>query len=152
MGHFLKDLEASQEAVDAIMDYLTDKGHVPFELEGKEQKLGDIGLLQEDGSQFNIEVKYDMAARRSGNLCFEMTNGRKLTGIMTSKADAIYYVVPGKDKKDVYVFNPCKLRKYIQDPGNVKMVNGGDRRRFSLALVPIQKVLDDGLPSESFSV
>ena len=40
---FLKDLAASQVAVDAILDHLINRGFIAHELEGKrEQKNGDI--------------------------------------------------------------------------------------------------------------
>lgn len=155
MAHynFKKDLDQSKEAVDAILDYLIDSGYPAFELIGKvAQKSGDIGYLNTKKIQRNIEVKFDIMAEKTGNLCFEMSNGKKPTGIMATLADYVYYVVPNGNIKQVYVFTTSKLRNYIQQPGNARITNGGDRRRFSLALVPINKVVKDKLPRKMFEL
>lgn len=148
MGNFVRDLAMSKEAVNAIMDILRERGHNVKELPKERQKEGDIEV-DEDRT---IEVKFDMYAKRSGNLCFEMSNGKKPTGIMTTQADDVYYVVPNGVGKYVYTFDTEKLREYIQKPENVIMKNGGDKRKFSLALVPIEKILKDELPESVFKI
>jgi hypothetical protein len=91
-------------------------------------------------------------AKRTGNLCFEMSNGSRNTGIMETEADKVYYVVPGKGCKVVFVFDTEKLRSYITEPGNATIKNGGDKGKFVLALVSVTKVVGDGLPEEYFSI
>lgn len=154
MAHynFRRDLAASHEAVHAIVDKLTDEGLIARELPKEEQEFGDIGVLNAQGAEDFIEVKYDLYAKKSGNLCFEMSNGKKPTGIMTTKAHEVYYVVPNGTGKNVFVFETSALRAYIQQPQNVIIKKGGDRKRFDLALVPIQKILDDNLPSSTFKI
>lgn len=152
MGHFLSDLQRSRHAVNVLLQHYKAIGYVVRELEGKEeQKLGDLRLtIQEE--HINIEVKLDEMAGRTGNLCFEMSNGTKMTGIMTTQADKVYYVVPGKESAMVYVFDTQKLREFISEPSNVTIKNGGDKRKFVLALAKIQDVVDSGLPEEVFEV
>jgi hypothetical protein len=122
------------------------------ELEGREdQQYGDLRItLTED--HVNIEVKFDEMAAKTGNLCFEMSNGSKMTGIMATKADRVYYVVPNGDGATVYVFDTEKLRAFISDPANVTIKNGGDKRKFVLALAKATKVVEAGLPEEVFEI
>lgn len=148
MGNFRRDLAASHEAVEAIMEHLEEQGHKTEELPRERQGEGDIEV---DGSD-TIEVKYDLYAKRSGNLCFEMSNGKKPTGIMTTQANSVYYVVPNGTGKNVYAFETAALRKYIQQPENVTIKKGGDKKKFDLALVPITKILEDELPFEVFKI
>lgn len=154
MAHynFRKDLAASHEAVHAILDALQAQGHIARELPKEEQDFGDIGVLNGFGEEDFIEVKYDLYAKKSGNLCFEMSNGKKLTGIMVTKADNVYYVVPYEGGKKVFVFQTKALQSYIQNPSNVTMKKGGDRKRFDLALVSIEKIVTDGLPVLMFNI
>ena len=149
---FRKDLARSRDAVIAVLHHLIDDGRVAYELEGKEeQKRGDICLEGDDGA-LDIEVKYDIMAAETGNLCFEMSNGSKPTGIMITLADLIYYVVPRDGYKEVLVFKPCKLRKFIQDPSKVTIKNGGDKWKFILAIAPINDILEAGLAEETFRI
>jgi hypothetical protein len=151
---FQRDLVISQIAVDLLLDYLADvQGYNTLELEGIEaQKQGDI-TIEKGGVFTNIEVKYDMYAKRSGNLCFEMSNGKEMTGIMSTPAAKVYYVVPQEDRSHkVIVFNTEKLRAWIQDPTNVTVKNGGDKKKFVLALAKIEKIIEAGLPEEVFEI
>jgi len=150
---FKRDEDLGQQAVDAILDYLIDQGHTAFELEGKkDQKKGDICILRSDDSEFNIEVKHDVMAARTGNLCFEITNGRKLTGIMATKSDGVYYVVPRGNYKEVFAFNTDKLKKYLHLPGKAEVKNGGDRKKFMLALVCINQIIADEVAESIFRI
>jgi len=145
MGHFLSDLERSRVAVNLLMKRYRADGHVVREFETKEeQKLGDFRI----DDSFNVEVKFDEMAAKTGNFCFEMSNGSKMTGVMTTPADKIVYVLPDGDKYRAYVFNPTKLRAFITDAANVIIKNGGDRKKFVLALAKIAKVVDANLPEE----
>ena len=152
MGHFLSDLDRSRGAVNALMEHYKAIGHAIHELEGKdEQQYGDFRItIVED--HVNIEVKFDEMSAKTGNLCFEMSNGSKMTGIMATKADKVYYVVPNGTAGTVYVFDTQKLREFISDPANVTIKNGGDKRKFVLALAKITKVVEAGLPEEVFDL
>ncbi len=153
MGHFLSDLDKSCEAVDLVKKLLEDQGLQVRELEKAEQKMGDLEVKDAPNPGISyVEVKYDMRARRSGNLCFEMSNGTRETGIMETQADFVYYVVPSDGCKMVFIFEIEKLKEYIQDPANVKMAKGGDKRKFDLALVKIEKVIADGLAMKCLSI
>lgn len=152
MGNFRRDLALSQAAVDVVMNHLEDRGYEVSELNGREaQKLGDV-VASKDGHSHSVEVKYDIRARRSGNLCFEMSNGTKLTGIMTTPAAKVYYVVPQRKGHKVFVFQTEKLRAWIQNPENVVIKNGGDKKKFVLAIAKIAHVTESGIADEIFEV
>lgn len=147
---FLKDLADSQVAVDSLLDYIIDKGYVAHELEGKkEQKNGDIRYYPDgvDKPHMDIEVKYDKMSKRTGNMCFELANNKGPTGICKTKADRIAYVCPLKTGGfDIFLFEPDSLKEFLLDTKNskkVKIKNGGDGKRFVLALVKISTIIDE---------
>lgn len=148
MGNFVRDLRRSKDAVNALMEHFRTEGHTVDELVGKEdQKRGDFTY---DG--LDVEVKFDMYAQRSGNLCFEKSNGTKATGIMATPADKVMYVVPQNDMLTVFVFDPEKLRDYITNSPNITIKNGGDKRKFVLALAKMTDIMADSLPEEVFFI
>lgn len=151
---FRRDLARSEEAVYAVEDYLKSRGVKVEHLEGEEaQAFGDLRLTNpRDNVSKNVEIKFDIMARRTGNLCFEKSNGKKITGIMATKADVIYYVVPNGPNKDVYVFDPEELREYIETSPNVTIKNGGDKKKFILAIVSIEKILEDDVNIIKFTI
>jgi len=151
---FLRDRAESQVAVDGLLNFLIDRGYVAHELEGrKEQRNGDIRFYPKGDldNHMDVEVKYDKMSRRTGNMCFELCNTKGLSGIAKTKADRIAYVCPNKDNTfDVFLFEPTTLKNFLFDPANsesgnkkVKIKNGGDGKRFSLALVKIHTIIDE---------
>jgi hypothetical protein len=154
MGNFVRDLRRSKDAVEALMNHYKGLGYEVGELVGKEeQKLGDFWYRPlTDVNRTNVEVKFDMYAKRSGNLCFEKSNGTKATGIMTTQADHIMYVVPGDDTYTVFVFNPEKLRDFIENSPRITIKSGGDKKKFILALAKMTAIVADKLPEEVFFI
>ena len=158
MGNFLRDLAESQVAVDAVLDYLIDQGFVAHELEGKrEQKCGDIRYYPEGDMDkpMDLEIKYDKMSKRTGNMCFEVANNKGMTGICKTKANRIVYVCPAKDHYDVFVFEPKILKEFLFDPLNSKKVRwaqGGDNKRFTLALVKIDTIITEGVWAQRWKV
>ena len=150
MGNFLSDLSRSQEAVELLTKYFVSLGCSVRELPREEQKNGDLEITNGD-RKYNVEVKFDIMAKRTGKLCFEMSNGMRNTGVMETKADEILYVVPNdKVSKSVFVFVPEELKQYLGDSPKVKIKNGGDKGKFVLALVKMSDVLGDGLQKDFF--
>jgi len=150
MAHysFKRDLAMSQEAVELVMNYLIDNDISCHELEGKkEQEHGDIRSYPNgfDSEPVDIEVKFDVMAEKTGNLCFELSNGKKLTGMLGTKANEVYYVVPDGTSRKIYRFMIDSLRTYILEPSNVTVKMGGDKKKFSLALVGVDKIVSDNV-------
>lgn len=158
MGNFLRDLAESQTAVDAVLDHLIDRGLVAHELEGKrEQKSGDIRYYPNGNLEkpVDLEIKFDKMSKRTGNMCFELANNKGLTGISKTKADRIVYVCPTGSGYDVYVFEPDTLKGFLFDTANsdkVKIKSGGDGKRFTLALVKINIIVDEKVWLEMWSI
>jgi len=157
MGNFLRDLAESQVAVDALLNHLIDRGFVAHELEGKrEQKCGDIRYYPVDlETPVDIEVKFDKMSKRTGNMCFEIANNKGLTGISKTKADRIVYMCPTSSGYDVYVFEPDTLKSFLFDVANTKKItikNGGDGKRFTLALVKIHVIDSEKVWLEKWSI
>ena len=132
--------------VDAILKYLKspDGGYSDWTISehGKDkQHMGDISLERDTGlgeEGFTIEVKYDIMAEKTNNLCFETSNGKKITGVLATEADEIWYVVPNKEKFVIYQFITRSLVSWLNDDtnsGRIRVVNGGDKNKFILMLV-----------------
>lgn len=142
--NFRKDLEDGKFAEALVSAYLKSKNKelVVTELVKARQKEGD--LETDDGT---VEVKFDKMAGSTNNLCFELANGKgQPTGIAATKAGHVAYVVPRDDHYIIYMFETEKLRAYVLDSGNsskVRIVNGGDRRAYCLALVSRDNVEKD---------
>ena len=139
MGNFLKDLNTLLNLRKRRYELVT----------REEQKSGDIRIVFDATDiALNIEVKFDLMAEKTGNLCFELSNGKKLTGILDTSADEVFYVVPSGNTRRIFKFEIDKLRKYILKPENVISKKGGDNKKFDLALVSIDKIIEDGIPFE----
>jgi len=149
---FLRDLSRSHEAVHTLAEYYRSCGYKVEEHTKENQILGDLDVSFDGGESFNLEVKYDIMAARTGNLCFELSNGNKETGIITTKSDYVCYVVPRKGKKIAYVFKTSDLQKFIKDPANVTIKNGGDKKKFILALCSIEKIREHEVLDQEFEI
>lgn len=117
-----------------------------------ERKDERYDLIEKTRSKFKrtIEVKFDLKAYTTKNVCFEMTNGSRPTGVCASEADEVCYVFKTryKNKYKVFRFNKDKLLQRLlywvatKEKG-VKVVNGGDKSKFGLVLIPVKLILDD---------
>ncbi|MEM7795814.1 MAG: hypothetical protein AAF579_15345 [Cyanobacteria bacterium P01_C01_bin.118] len=80
----------------------------------KYQQSGiDRIVMRSDGSVITVEYKFDIAARRTGNLFFEtMSNDKaKIPGWgWSSQADYWIFLIP---QQEILVFNPGKLRSLV---------------------------------------
>lgn len=152
---FLKDLEESKVAVNIVKVFLENlhsdaKNAAVTELGKDRQKEGDVEVLSDCGISYSVEVKYDMMAKKTGNLCFETHNSKgKLTGISSTEADEIHYVVPEEDGFSLYMFKTEDLKSYLFDTKNIgkfRSVMGGDRRATSMLIVSRVLIEEDKVP------
>ncbi len=157
MAHysFLRDLEESKVAVNIVKAWLENKHSnadnlTVEELERARQHEGDVEVLSDCGIAYSIEVKYDIMARKTGNLCFETHNKKgDLTGIASTEADEVHYVVPREGGYVLYMFKTEELRSYLFDTLNTKKfrsTKGGDRRAYSMLLVNRETLIEDDVP------
>jgi hypothetical protein len=154
MGHFLKDLEDSKVAVDVVKKFLKKLHKGPYEviiadIEKERQAEGDIEVTSDSGISYRVEIKYDKMAQKTGNLCFETHNKKgKLTGISSTKAEEVFYVVPGDKGFTLYMFLTKELKAYLFDTANVskfRSVNGGDRFATCMLLAKREVIEEDGV-------
>jgi len=154
MGHFLKDLEDSKVAVDVVKTFLNKLHKGPYkvtiaDLEKERQSEGDIEVTSNSGISYRVEIKYDKMAQKTGNLCFETHNKKgKLTGISSTEAEEVFYVVPGDKGFTLYIFITEDLKAYLFDDANIskfRSVNGGDRFATCMLLVKREVIEKDGV-------
>lgn len=83
----------------------------------------DIKTLQP--SCLTFEAKYDMYAKRSGNIAIEVWNTKKNTpsGLMATKADFWVHVL---DENEIWVCKTSALRTIIDRNVPFRQVDGGD--------------------------
>lgn len=151
LGNFLKDLDSSKKGVQVAANIARKLiGGEPEELDKPNQIYGDFKI-----SGRHIEVKYDMYAKRSGNLCFEISNGKGPTGIFKTLSDHVYFVVPQENGFRVFDFNRERLVKWLQDDNNSTHwveKSGGDKKKFKMRLVKISAVVALGLCDNNIEV
>jgi len=134
MGNFIKDKKRG-EIGEKIAFQVLESEYPKTEILKAQGKQPDWDFAI---GKMYFEVKYDEMAFDTGNICFEVSNGTKLTGIFASKSHEILYVIPTKKSKEyqVFKFNRIKLLKWLdENPTLTRAVNGGDRNKFSLLLV-----------------
>ena len=155
MGNFLKDLEESKVAVNIVKSFLqhfhSKASNLSIEeLERERQHEGDVEVLSDCGIAYSVEVKYDIMAQKTGNLCFETHNGKgDPTGVLSTEADEIHYVVPEENGFTLYMFDTKNLRAYLFDAKNIsklRVVKGGDRRKYTMLLVNRETLVEDSIP------
>jgi hypothetical protein len=153
--YFLKDLEESKVAVCIVRQYLKEVHNGVNNLEITElqrarQNEGDLEIKSSCGLSYCVEVKYDIMAKKTGNLCFETHNAKgKLAGIFSTEAEEIHYVVPSDSGFSLYTFKTESLRTYLYNEDNIskfKVIKGGDRRATSMILVSIETLTEDKVP------
>jgi len=142
---FLKDKKDGEIAENYIEDLLK----LYFPLAKIEKAIGknpswDFKLTT-DKVITTYEVKFDKMSLDTGNFAFELGNNKGPSGIRISEADFIVYVLPTKTigKYKSYFFSRTKLLEYLYSDKSIKIVHGGDGRRFKLALVSVTQINRD---------
>ena len=82
-----------------------------------------------------IEVKYDRAAKRTGNVFIEYSSRGKNSGILTTKADWYMIFV---DKEMGYFVSTKRLKTIIiNNSGKFRKARGGDNNTSKGWLIPV---------------
>ncbi len=117
-----------------------------FMLKGAYVRIGfqdqtyDLSVLLPDGRRERVEVKWDRASERSGNLYFEVENTRqgKPSGIMATSATLWCHVTGGGREA---LIAPVALLREILEAGNYRSVKtGGVDSNSRGKLVPISEM------------
>lgn len=149
MAHykFLRDLKDGKRGETIAWHGLLNSGLYKKSPESPtSEKHGDFQVLDVKNGMVpvNVEVKYDILAEKTGNMCFEFTNGKgTLTGILSTEADVVAYLLNNKSDYLLYMFCKNQLKSFLTDEVNTKfirIVNGGDKKKFTMALAPVHKM------------
>lgn len=86
--------------------------------------------IQKKRTSYTIEVKYDVMAERTGNMCIEFYNSNKNahSGINGTLADLWCVVLPDGEHKTLWITSTDLLRSYIKLNTPLRIVeNAGDK-------------------------
>lgn len=111
----------------------------------------DIDLLvEQDGKNFSVEVKWDRVISRTGNLFIEMLSDidrNKAGWFMFCEADYLYY--GDAVNKKYYIFDFPKLKKYVLENKQkftercaADFHNGEIRKRSCGYIIPVEELKD----------
>ena len=83
------------------------------------------------------EIKADRLSYKTGNVCIEIANCGRPSGITSTKSDYWGYFVIQPDGYDLYLI-PTEELKQMVNPKNYKVIRGGDGKKSELILIPIR--------------
>lgn len=152
MGSFVYDKSRGDLAEKVVLQIL--KEAYPNKAFKKiDGKNSDYDIVEDSRSKnpLTIEVKFDIKAKETGNLCFEFTNGKRPTGVCVSKASEIWYVLESKEANHyiVFKFNRAKLLQHLlyhaitKQSKDIRIVYGGDFNKFGLIIIPLKTVVEE---------
>ncbi len=152
MGNFVNDKKQGDVAENVVLDMLASE-YPDRKFKQVQGRFSDYDIIEDSRrkNKLTIEVKFDIKAAATGNLCFEFTNGKKPTGVCVSKAQEIRYVLKTKRKNHFIILTfdraelLAKLLYYaITKPTKgIRLVYGGDRRAFGLILIPLKTIVEE---------
>lgn len=109
-------------------------------------KFGEAGQtwLKELGQDTTMEVKRDKMWYKTGNIFFEVSCSGKLSGVMSTEALYLAYILTKDDVQiATYLWRTSVLRKALHEAlktGIVKEITGGDGNIVNGYLLPLTKV------------
>ena len=90
-----------------------------------------------------FEVKTDKYSN-TGNLCFEIKDNKKDSGVMSSLADYFVYFMPRFDNENLYVIKTSKMKELLSsDKFKVYYNYGGDVSNTLNIVIPKSDFIDD---------
>lgn len=133
MGNFIKDKKRGEIGEKITASILKSEN-------SSKEVVKSVGRVNWDFAVDGVkyETKYDEMAKDTGNICFEVSNGTKLTGIFASEAHFVFYIIPTNKANiyEVFKMNIVDLIAWLKSNEKLtRAVNGGDKSKFSLLLV-----------------
>ena len=145
MGFFNTDIKRGKVGEELVKKFLSYR-YPDKKFKSSIGKFKDWDLIEDcPKNPLTIEVKFDEMSEKTGNLAFEVTDGKFLTGIFASSAKDVYYLTPIPYGFGIFIFDRIKLIEYLENSPHARGVNGGDNRKFSLLLVPIEQIKKDNI-------
>lgn len=139
---FKKDKEVGNKAENIVFELLKSFGLSPVYNESKNRDELKGWDIEADGKKY--EVKYDVMAKKTGNLAIEYFNPKtgKPSGIMSTCSDFWIYVVDCGEKYLIYVVSVNKLKNFIDNTKPHRIVEVGGDKNASLMLYKKECILD----------
>jgi len=135
-----------------VLDYLRAQGYLIQESTQEQQYQGIDGWMEWESEWVPIQVKCDMMAQKTGNLCFELDVNDKPSWFYTGKADFTYVRVG----ECIYGYRNSDIRARVHKKGwdairghrkETKQAQQGrhSHTRVTLGLIGIDKLKAEGL-------
>jgi len=119
-------------ALNEYIDY--DK----YERPPKEKRLYYDFLITKGETLLKYEIKADRMAFKTHNLCIELFNNNKLSGLSSTEADYyIYFIINNNSVVRVYKIPTEVLKEIVK---NREIKSGGDNRKSKFVLLNIDIV------------
>ena len=117
-------------------EFINIMGFKSYEHETKKAiKEYDI-IVKHNGSETKYEIKADRLSYKTGNLCIEIANSGRPSGITSTKSDYWGYFVIKPYGYDLYLIPTEELKEMI-NPKKYKVIRGGDGKNSESILIPI---------------
>lgn len=143
---FNKDLNRGKVGEDVVKEYLNSLEWV----EDVEDVREEIKYQKEDidfvvKTSYNIEVKTDSLAHKTGNLAYEYISNKNYNSVgcfEKTKSDFIYYYLT--ESKELYIINTLSLQNYVaENKNNLKIIPMGD---YALGfLIKLDTIIEKGI-------
>ena len=93
-------------------------------------------IVKHNTNETKYEIKADRLSYKTGNVCIEIANSGRPSGITSTKSDYWGYFVIKPDGYDLYIIPTEELKEMI-NPKKYKVLRGGDGKKSELILIPI---------------
>lgn len=127
---FLKSMSQGKNGENAAISLFQLIGIDCKKDEDKDKRNDHDLVCQLDKLKFTVEVKHDLMAEKTGNIAVEYHNSKldKPSGIYSTKANLLVYIVPDQDNMTIWVCSVKKVREFIKDVAPFRSVkNAGDK-------------------------
>ena len=127
---FHSDLAVAEKTENKIAKFFQDR-NIRF-LDKSYNNEYDIKIQEPSGVIYTIEIKEDFMCKDTNNIAIEYESRGKKSGILTTKADYILYVVhEPSEHTNIYIIRTNKLKGLLVQGKYIRKVVGGDKGSFT---------------------
>lgn len=138
---FLNSKKIGDKAEIEVLNILRSIG-LNCELNNNKELKYDYDIISSNPI-LTFEVKMDLYATKSGNICIEFFNSKKNipSGIMITKADYWIHVLIENEIMVPYIISVCELKKFISTTSPHKTITSGGDKNANLFLYKKEDIL-----------
>ena len=93
-------------------------------------------IVKHNTNETKYEIKADRLSYKTGNVCIEIANCGRPSGITSTKSDYWGYFVIKPDGYDLYLIPTEELKEMVNSK-KYKVIRGGDGKKSELILIPL---------------